>query len=199
MWWPWGGTNLVTKYTSGSDNSAYVSENELYDTEANGEVWASGGGISQIWAKPSYQSSVPTQSTKARTVPDLSQHMGGCPGDATKCHTPHSADYEVLGGQAVGVIGTSASAPDIAGLFALKVAMTGGRLGWENVDIYTRAKAQIAGTGKPFHQAITGNNGHYATTKPYNLVIGNGSVDARQLIGATKLPAAGVPGTATNP
>ena len=194
-----GGTNLVTKYTSGSDNSAYVSENELYDTEANGEVWASGGGISQIWAKPSYQSSVPTQSTKARTVPDLSQHMGGCPGDATKCHTPHSADYEVLGGQAVGVIGTSASAPDIAGLFALKVAMTGGRLGWENVDIYTRAKAQIAGTGKPFHQAITGNNGHYATTKPYNLVIGNGSVDARQLIGATKLPAAGVPGTATNP
>jgi hypothetical protein len=81
----------------------------------------------------------------------------------------------------------------------LEVAWTGGQLGWEDVDICSRLKAQIAGTGTPFHHAITGNNRHYATTKPLNLVFGNGSVDARRLIGATKLPAVGVPGKESNP
>ncbi len=148
-----------------------------------------------------YQTLVSTPSTKFRTVPDLSQHMGGCPGDAVPpCHNPHSADVEVLGGEQEGVIGTSASSPDIAGLFALKIALTGSRLGWENVDIYTRAQKQNKGSGKPYHHTgITGNNGHYATKVPYDLVIGNGSVDARQFLGETKLPAAGIPGTDSNP
>jgi subtilase family serine protease len=194
-----GGTNLVTASVAGSDTSAYVSENENYDTEKGGEVWASGGGISIFWAKPSYQGLVTTQSTKFRTVPDVAQHMGGCPGDATACHTPHSADYEIIGGETVGVLGTSASAPDIAGLLAQKVALTKGRLGLENTDIYTRAKAQNGGKGTPFHhKGIPGNNGYYSTVVPYDLVIGNGSVDARQLLGTT-LPAAGIPGTSTNP
>jgi subtilase family serine protease len=195
-----GGTNLVTSFKAGSNNSAYVSENANFDNEANGEVWASGGGISLFWSKPSYQSLVKTPSTTRRTVPDVAQHMGGCPSDATKCHTPHSADVEVLGGEQDGVIGTSASSPDIVGLFALKVKLTGGRLGWENVDIYTRAEAQDAGgAATPFHHKnIPGNNGHYLTALPYDLVIGNGSVDARQLLGTT-LPAAGVPGTSSNP
>jgi hypothetical protein len=33
----------------------------------------------------------------------------------------------------------------------------------------------------------------------YNLVIGNGSLDIQQFMQATKLPAAGAPGTASNP
>lgn len=194
-----GGTNLVTTATSASNNSAYVRENAGYDREAKGEVWASGGGVSIVWKKPSYQKLVPTQSSSARTVPDVAQHMGGCPGDAISCNSPDSADYEAIGGQFVGVIGTSASAPDIAGLLALKVALTKGRLGLENTDIYNRAKKQNAGSGKPFHHAgIPGNNGKYATKTPYDLVIGNGTVDGRQLLG-TSLPAAGIPGTATNP
>ncbi len=106
----------------------------------------------------------------------------------------------MIGGKNVNVIGTSASAPDITGLLALKVKLTGDRLGWENVDIYTRAQAQNAGgSAKPFHhKGIPGNNGHYATAVPYDLVIGNGTVDGRQLLGTT-LPAAGIPGTASNP
>jgi subtilase family serine protease len=195
-----GGTNLVTSYTAGSTQSTYVSENANYDSEPNGEVWASGGGISIYWPQPSYQTLVPTPSTKFRTVPDVAQHMGGCPSGATKCPTPYSADYEVIGGASVTVIGTSASAPDITGLLALKVKLTKGRLGLENVDVYTQAKNQIAGTGTPFHHTgIPGNNGHYATKVPYDLVIGNGTVDGRQLLGATNLPAAGDPNTTTNP
>jgi subtilase family serine protease len=196
-----GGTNLVTAHTAGSNNSAYASENATDNPEPNGEVWGSGGGISLLWAKPNFQTLVTTPSTIYRTVPDVAQHMGGCPGDAiASCTAAHSADYMELGGQQYASIGTSASAPDIAGLLALKVKLTGGRLGWENVDIYTRAKAQNAGgTAKPFHHKnIIGNNGYYKVAAPYDLVIGNGTVDARQLLGTT-LPAAGIPGTASNP
>lgn len=200
-----GGTNLVTQHVAGSKASGYVSENAGLDHEKGTEVWASGGGISIIWAKPSYQSLVPTPSSKFRTVPDLAQHMGGCPGDAVgPCHTPNSSDIEVIGGKAVGVIGTSASSPDIVGLLALRVAANGGgkknRLGFIHTTIYTYAKNQIAGKGTPFHhKGIPGSNGAYSTKVPYDLVIGNGSVDGRQLMGLTSLPPAGVPGTASNP
>jgi len=195
-----GGTNLITAHTAGSNTSAYASENATDNPEPNGEVWGSGGGISLLWAKPNFQTLVTTPSTVYRTIPDVAQHMGGCPGDATSCTAAHSADFMELGGQQYVSIGTSASAPDITGLLALKVKLTGGRLGWENVDIYTRAQAQNAGgTAKPFHHKnIIGNNGHYKVAAPYDLVIGNGTVDARQLLGTT-LPAAGIPGTASNP
>lgn len=194
-----GGTNLVTTHTNGTQNSAYVSENAGFDQESSGEVWGSGGGVSIYWGKPNYQSLVPTPSKVFRTVPDVAQHMGGCPSDAITCNSPDSSDYEFLGGTTHEVIGTSAAAPDIAGLLALKKKLTGSRLGLENLDIYTRAKNQIAHIGTPFHhKGILGNNGHYATGVPYDLVIGNGSVDGRQLLG-TSLPAAGVPFTPSNP
>jgi hypothetical protein len=78
--------------------------------------------------------------------------MGGCPGDVITCNSPDSSVYEFLNGTTVEVIGTSAAAPDIAGLLALKKKLTGKRLGFENMDIYTRAKNQIAGHGTPLHR-----------------------------------------------
>jgi subtilase family serine protease len=194
-----GGTNLVTAHTTGSFNSAYVSENAFHDDEPNGEVWGSGGGVSILWGKPGYQTFVKTPSATFRTVPDIALHMGGCPGDRTACNVPDSADYEFVGGKAAEIIGTSAAAPDMAGLFALKKKLTGKRLGVENVDIYTRSEKQFEGTGKPFHHAgIGGNNGRYTTNYPYDLVLGNGTVDARAFLG-TNVPAAGIPHTASNP
>jgi kumamolisin len=200
-----GGTNLVTTFVSASNDSAYVSENANFDTEPNGEVWGSGGGISVIFAKPMYQNKVPTQSATARTVPDVAGHMGGCPSDAVTCNTPDSADLEVIGGELDGVIGTSAAAPDFAGLVALKVALNGGtmkgRLGWANHHIYRLAKAQYDGAGLVsfHHKAIPGNNGFYTTTTPYDLVIGTGTAKGRQFLGAMNLPRAGIPGTPSNP
>jgi len=195
-----GGTNLVTTSTANSFNSAYVSENAGDDLEPGNEVWGSGGGVSIYWARPNYQTMVPTPSTVFRTVPDVAQHMGGCPSGAISCNKPDSSDYEFLGGTIVEVIGTSAAAPDIAGLLALKKKFTGKRIGFENVDVYTRAKNQIAGHGAPFfHKGIPGFNGHYSTAVPYDLVIGNGTVDGRHFLGATNLPAAGIPHTASNP
>jgi kumamolisin len=144
---------------------------------------------------------VPTGSSKFRTVPDLALHMGGCPNAAVMpCGPNRSSDWEWLNGQRFMQVGTSAAAPDITGLFALKVNLTGSRLGPQNLEIYTLAKNQIAGSGTPFHHAkIKGSNGHYVVKAPYDMVIGNGTVDARQFLGITNLPASGNPGTASNP
>jgi subtilase family serine protease len=202
-----GTTALTTTAIFDSFDSAYIKESSFPDTEPGGEVWGSGGGISAVFAKPAYQSLVVTPSKTFRTVPDLALHMGGCPGDATdSCASVRSSDFVWIGGQAQGgIIGTSASAPDITGLIALKIKLSksktnpSGRQGNINTYIYTQAKNNGA---KVFHHAaISGNNGHYAVAAPYDLVIGNGTVDAREFLGATNLAPAGIPlnSTGSNP
>jgi subtilase family serine protease len=212
-----GGTNLVTAFTPKSNNSAYVSENANSDVDPEtkkGEVWGTGGGVSVVWAKPTYQMTATAGFTTpgaGRTVPDLALHMGGCQagfaGFKQPCPADRSSDWLWLGGQASPVIGTSASGPDIVGMFALMVNLNGGspkgRLGLMNPYIYGVAKANGA---KAFrHAKIPGSNGgpglnyKIRATVPYDLVIGNGTVDARQFMEATGLPPSGIPGDVTNP
>jgi subtilase family serine protease len=207
---------LVTQsFAAPNFNSSYLMEFAVEDPmlTASGEVWGSGGGISVLFAKPHYQTLLTTPSATFRTVPDLALHMGGigafgCTPPPVVCPGPNSSDIEILGGETFVSIGTSASAPDIAGLLALKVAQNGAnglvgtarRLGWENVAIYTLASG--ANVAKDFHHTgIQGLNGAYKASKTtaYDLVLGNGTVDARQFLGATALTAAGNPGSTTNP
>jgi kumamolisin len=197
-----GGTNLVTTHRAGSLTSAYVSENADRDRESGGKIWASGGGISIFWSKPSYQKLIDTGSAKARTVPDIALHMGGCPSDAIKpCGADRSSDLLVLGGQFSNAVGTSASSPDIAGLFALKVKLSKKRIGLQNPFIYQRAREQRNGTliGAFHHARISGNNGKYGVRAPYDMVIGTGTIDARRFLGVTRLPPSGIRGSRSNP
>lgn len=209
-----GGTNLVTSFTKGSLNSTYGSENANPDRETTvaGEIWGSGGGISVAWAKPTWQKTpiaIATTPGVGRTVPDLALHMGGCQpsisGFQLPCGTNRSSDWEWIGGVRTQVIGTSASSPDIAGLVALMVNLKGGsptgRQGNFNPYIYMTQKANGA---TAFHHArITGSNGgpnaNYTVKVPYDLVIGNGTVNARVFMGATKLLPSGTPGSLSNP
>jgi subtilase family serine protease len=141
-----GGTNLVTTMNATSLNSKYVSEAAFGDlltediffgTPASGAFWGSGGGDSVVFNRPEYQVLAHTGS-KFRTVPDLSLHMGGCPpGSVAPCGPDRSADVLVIGSDQFNVVGTSASAPDFAGLTALKIERFGTRLGNENYDIYS--------------------------------------------------------------
>jgi subtilase family serine protease len=218
-----GGTNLVTAFTPGSENSAYVSENAEGDplvpnnpfggtAPLTGGIWGSGGGPSIFFPRPSFQAGVNTGTT-ARATPDLSLHMGGCPNDAQLlCGPNRSFDIEIFGGQAVGVIGTSASAPAFAGVVALLDQLTGRRNGNLNPYIYDMALAQGKKPTAAFRRTIPGFNGVFSSGAPvpvpgvvvpsiatYNMVVGNGSVDIRQFLGVPNLPAAGVPGTASNP
>jgi subtilase family serine protease len=220
-----GGTNLITTFNAKNPkdlNSAYVSENAdddpldsdiFFGTSASGAVWGSGGGISLIYPKPAYQSLVsqsnlPKAAKKFRTVPDLALQMGGCPGGTLffdlhgECPPDRSFVWEIIGGQQEGVIGTSASSPEFAGLLALKIQNAGARLGNENFDIYALAAAQAAGSGNTvYRDQIQGNNGVYKSTLKggYNMVIGNGTVIGGDFVQGPGLPVAGKPQTPTNP
>ena len=207
-----GGTNLTTTADPKNPkdlNSAYVSESAFadklqgdifYGTPSSGVIWGSGGGKSVVYKAPAYQALVNT-GTPMRAVPDLSLHMGGCPqGAVTPCAADDSFVWVGLGGQFLGFIGTSASAPAFAGLTALKIERLGGtRLGNQNFEIYALAASQSAGGGSPvFRQNIKGFNG-YNTKRGYNFVLGNGTLRGRDFILAPTAPRSGVPQTPSNP
>lgn len=207
-----GGTNLATTFSpkAGNLNSAYISEEAFpdplsadifYGTPATGAIFGSGGGDSIIFHKPLFQTLVKTGSPHFRTVPDLSLHMGGCPEGALSCSPDDSSDITVIGGEAFGAVGTSASAVDFTGLTALAVQRFGTRLGNENVLIYTLAAAQSLGLGlKVFRTDIPGFNGIFTTTpNGYNRVLGNGTLRGTEFLLAPLIPTAGVPQTPSNP
>jgi kumamolisin len=206
-----GGTNLTTTYSTTSLDSKYVSEQAYGDplvadlfwgTPATGNIWGSGGGTSIYYKKPLFQWLVDTGSNKYRTVPDVAGHMGGCPyGTVSECPACDSSVVVAIAGGLYAVIGTSASAPDFAGLLALKVERNNGiRLGNENTEIYALAALQNAGIPvKFYHDNIPGYNGLYSTKKGYNRVLGNGTVIGINFLLAPWVPAAGTPQTPSNP
>ena len=207
-----GGTNLTTTYDGGvTKNSAYVSEEAFgdplaedifYGTSASGSYWGSGGGDSVIFKKPLFQTYIDTGNNKFRTVPDIALHMGGCPaGVQGTCNPADSYDIEVYQDEYVGVIGTSAAAPDLAGLAALAIEREGHRLGNVNYKIYTLAYLQNAGLPiKPFKKGIPGFNGKYFTSaKFYNRVIGLGTVNGIDILLDPHGKVAGIPQTPSNP
>jgi subtilase family serine protease len=223
-----GGTNLATSATPGADDATYFKENADFDPSLPAEyevgpstivsvinnTWGSGGGYSKIFAKPAYQNLVDTGSTKYRSVPDLALMMGGCPGDADlnaqNCNDlPRSAAIIWIGGYPELLIGTSSSAPEIAGVLALAIELNGGRLGNVNPMIYGLSKMQTANPSVKalqfFHRNISGNNNFYKV-KPgqtYSEVLGNGTLDVKNFLGLSLfypfVPAAGAPNTASNP
>lgn len=206
-----GGTNLVTAVSPSSPlSSVYVRENAdddpllgdiFYGTPATGAVWGSGGGDSYYYKKPSFQKLVTTGS-KFRTVPDVSLHMGGCPQGAVQpCGPDRSFDYAVWENMYIGLIGTSASAPDFAGLLALKIQRDQSRQGNANYILYAEQAEQTLGIlSGVFRENISGYNGDYSTKPGYDKVTGLGTVRGLNfLIPPAGTPVAGTPQTPSNP
>jgi subtilase family serine protease len=218
-----GGTNLVTttppnpQTTPPTLTSKYVGENAWGDPEVpydpyglgilvSGGYWGSGGGTSQYYAKPSYQYFVNTGASM-RTVPDISLEMGGCPLGLAQLPCPldgrpRSYVITAIGGEFYGLIGTSVSAPGIAGVLALEEEQLGGiRLGNVNYQIYAQASQLWGYAGGAFHTNIDGFNGYDHATGfgAYNQVLGVGTPDVRRFIFAPFAPPAGTPQTPSNP
>jgi subtilase family serine protease len=226
-----GGTNLSTSATPSVNDATYKTENADFDPALPAEfktgpsavvsvknnTWGSGGGFSQIFAKPDYQDMVDTGSKTHRSVPDVALMMGGCPGDANlkaqDCtKLARSSVIVWIGGEPSLLIGTSSAAPEIAGVLALAVELKGGRLGNVNPLIYQLSKLQTTSGGsdapKPlrfFHRDISGDNNHYKV-KPgqaYSQVLGNGTLDVKNFLGLSlsdpSVAAAGAPDTKSNP
>jgi subtilase family serine protease len=221
-----GGTNLQTTATPTANDVTYERENANFDPrlpavstindvtfEVGNHTWGSGGGFSQIFAKPAYQFLVNTGSTVHRSVPDVSLMMGGCPSDADfnkqNCSDlPRSATLIWDGGFPGLIIGTSSASPELAGVVAIAVERTGGRLGNINTLIYGLSAVQslLGGANAPapfqfFHRNVAGDNNGYKVVpgQAYSEVLGNGTLDVRNFLGLQGLPAAGAPGTASNP
>src|ERR1700722_11990471 len=135
-------------------------------------VGAGGGGISQVWARPSYQSllpqctlvgTLPTSANPAtmRMTPDVVVNAAsGSNPDLIVCEV-RGQDCSINGtnDSVLAIGGTSAAAPAFSGVVALlEQAVGGGRLGNINPLLYTLAASTPSTSPLPFHDIVNGNN-----------------------------------------
>jgi kumamolisin len=161
-----GGTKLVA---SGGNISTETVWNETALNEG-----ATGGGISEHFAKPDYQSSagVPNSLNPGhfvgRGLPDVA-------GNADP-----STGYDVyVDGQASVIGGTSAVAPLWAGLVACINELVGSAAGFLNPLLYS----QLAGTGG-LRDITSGSNGAFMAGKGWDACTGLGSPDGTAIVSA---------------
>ncbi len=156
--------------------------------------------MSNLFYRPKYQNGF--SSGAGRSIPDVSMNMGACLSNQWICNNPSagSTDLEYVGGNIEQVGGTSAAAPEFAGLLALWVVADGKDLGNINTTMYERA--QNNATLHDFHDDIPGSNGVVDVPSGnllYSQVTGLGSPIGVNLIGVPNDPLAGNPRTSTNP
>ncbi len=152
-----GGTELIA---SGNAITSETVWNELANNEG-----ATGGGISDVFPLPSWQTGagVPASANPnhnlGRGVPDVA-------GDAD----PSTGYVTLVDGNPDVIGGTSAVAPLWAGLIALINESIGKPVGFINPLLY-----QSANTAADFHDITSGNNGAYAAGPGWDACSGLGS------------------------
>ena len=162
-----GGTRLV------STDKVIIKSETVWNDNNGG---ATGGGISKVFAVPTYQQglqSTKTDGTKAvltgRGVPDIS-------GDAD----PVTGYNVLVDGQSFAIGGTSAVAPLMAGLVALLNQKLSKPVGPLNSTLYSLQKS-----GKNVCRDITeGNNGDFAASPSWDACTGLGVPNGAALLGA---------------
>lgn len=177
-----------TSNASGTQSSAlsYIPE-VAWNESSGGGLWATGGGMSTIYAKPSWQNGTGVPADGKRDVPDVSLTSAGHDGYLI---------YQNGGLYVVG--GTSAAAPSFAGVMALVVQNAAVRQGSANPVMYSLAGKQRAGGAAVFHDITSGGNSvpgqaGFNATAGYDEATGLGSIDALLLVNhwrdATATPA----------
>jgi kumamolisin len=156
-----GGTRLIGSGTQ------ITSEIVWNDGQGHG---ATGGGISAVFALPSWQSSIVTTSVNpgnqtGRGVPDVAGNADPVTG------------YEVrVDGQPAVIGGTSAVAPLWAGLIAQLNEKLPQPAGFLNPLLYG-----LPASSSAFHAITVGDNGDYKAAPGWNACTGLGSPDGQQL------------------
>lgn len=182
-----GGTHLVL-----SPDGSIETETGWTDTNNNG---ASGGGISQVFPVPSYQSRL--------TLPlKIGQHAGRGLPDVAADADPDTGYFVIFQGQGSAIGGTSAAAPLWAALCArinqARTAVGLTPLGYANPVLYNLGAAI-----SPSFRAITEGNNSYNCVSGFqcgpgwNAVTGWGSPRVSQLIDALTAKFAGGPSDET--
>jgi subtilase family serine protease len=198
----WSGSNGTADTISSA--LSYIPEMGWNDTTAGSTFSATGGGVSTVFSKPSFQTAL-TPADGQRDVPDISLNASPnhdptlicAQGSCVNGFRDASGNLDVVGGTSVG-------APTFAAVVAiLNQATQSTGLGNINPTIYSLA----ASTPAAFHDITTGNNkvpctsgtpttgpasARCPTTAPfvigftagtgYDLVTGLGSIDANKLV-----------------
>ena len=202
-----GDATGATQYWSGTNNGnngsalSYIPEMVWNDTVLSGSLAASGGGVSKLFSKPSWQTGTGVPADGQRDVPDLAfsssaDHDGYLICSQSSCVTGYRKSDQTL--TVIG--GTSAATPTFAGVVALIVQKTNDRQGNVNQYIYSLA----ASSPNAFHDITTGDNMvpcmagstdcpasgmiGYSAGPGYDLTTGLGSVDAAALVAAWNGP-----------
>ncbi len=179
----------VANSTSLLSATGYIPEKAWNDTTGGGGIWASGGGVSTVFAKPWWQTGPGVPNDKFRDVPDVSLTASGA----------HDG-YLIYSGGLMSVGGTSASSPAFAGIVTIlnqylvsKGILAKPGLGNINPNLYSLAQS----TPAAFHDITSGDNiapctvgstgcttgsFGYKAGAGYDLVTGLGSVDAYNLV-----------------
>jgi subtilase family serine protease len=168
----WAASNAAA-----TDSSAlsYIPE-AAWDESASGGLWATGGGASTIYGKPSWQTGIGVPADGRRDVPDVSLTAAGHDGYLI---------YQNGGLYVVG--GTSAASPSFAGIMAMVVQNTSARQGVANTAFYSLASKQRSGGPSVFHDTTAGNNSvpgqtGFNAASGYDQATGLGSIDASMLV-----------------
>jgi pseudomonalisin len=149
----------------------------VWNESRGGGLYASGGGTSARYSKPTWQFGLGVLADGKRGVPDVSF--------AAAIQDPYRMWVD---GQPFGGGGTSASTPVFASIMALVLQKTGQTQGLVNPVLYTLAYNQTnRGGAAVFHDITKGNNSVPGVTgftagPGYDLATGLGSVDASQLV-----------------
>jgi pseudomonalisin len=170
----WSATNSSTEESA----LGYIPEKVWNESASDGGsgLWASTGGVSLVYAQPTWQKGVSGTSAAngMRAVPDVAMTAAG-----------HDGYIIVENGSEWVISGTSAASPSFGGVMALVVQSQSGKgQGNANPGLY----ALLSASKDPFHATPSGNNsvpgvtGFTASGGAYNLATGLGSVDGALLV-----------------
>src|SRR6185369_1838213 len=136
-------------------------------------AWSgSGGGVSQVFARPSFQTGCGVQSGTTRLVPDVALEADTTPGN----YVLENGGWFIVGG-------TSGAAPQWAGYAVLLDQKFGGTgIGNPGSLLYG-----LCGTAA-YHDVTTGSNGDYSAGPGYDMVTGLGTIEAQNLFALVTPP-----------
>jgi pseudomonalisin len=154
----------------------YIPEVVWNESGPGDGLWASGGGASIVYPKPSWQTGTGVPADGRRDVPDVALAAAGHDGYLL---------YQDGGFYVVG--GTSAASPSFAGVMALVVQHRAARQGNANTAFYSLRTKQRAGGASVFHDIAGGNNSvpgqiGFSAAAGYDQATGLGSIDASVLV-----------------
>lgn len=155
----------------------YIPEVAWNESSASSGLWATGGGASQIYPKPSWQTAPGVPADGMRDVPDISASAA-----------MHDAYIVQIQNAMYAVGGTSAAAPSLASVMALVNQKAGAAQGNANPRFYALTNLQLTGNGAAvFHDVTSGNNSvpgvaGFNAGAGYDQATGLGSFDANLLV-----------------